>query len=227
LKKIFLLLGLFACVFSGTLLMINQHADASIEKIIDTNFALIAEKINQEISLRTELAGSSNPYDYIRDNQDFNEIVSLGNDALPYLHAKLMDSPNDGLHAYITAIAIESIAKVDLKQEESTKWETAKGFIKNWGKYLSSIPANVDRITADTSISLEEKTKRLTTLGTPALPFILDKIAAGDEEIFPAVVELTKTSKDAATENIINKKAWANEHQDSYNELKKYVLANK
>ncbi|MFC4770327.1 hypothetical protein [Effusibacillus consociatus] len=218
-KKLFL--TLFICSFIVTML-INQNTSASIEKKIDNNFASIAQKINKEISLRSELASSSNPYDYIQGNDDFNEIINLGNDALPYLHKKLSRSEHDGLQEYITAIAIERIAKVDLKK--TSQWETAKDFNSKWKKHLASIPATVDAIASDSKVSSDEKAKRLLELGTPAIPFILEKVESGNEELFPVVIELTKGSKVEATESVKNKMEWATNNKDSFKDLKKHVV---
>lgn len=56
-----------------------------MEKRIDTNFSLIAQKIDKELALGTGLSTSSDPHDYIQDDVNFNEIITLGNDALPHL----------------------------------------------------------------------------------------------------------------------------------------------
>ncbi len=205
----------------------SHYANASIEKKIDSNLSLISEKIAKEVSLRSELSMSSNPYDYIKDNRDFDAIVSLGNEAMPYLQNKIANSEFNGLEEYITAIAIEKIAKVNLKKIESLNWETAKGFNEKWKIHLASIPSKVDEVSSDTTLSSQEKVKKLEELGTPAIPFILDKVESGDETIFPAVVELTRDSGTGTFQDITNKKEWATEHKDQFKTLKEYVLEQK
>lgn len=217
-------LALFVCSFVITM-FVQNNANASIEKQVDNNFAAINERINKEVSLRTELSASSNPYDYIKGNADFEEIINLGSDALPVLQNKLAKSENNGLQEYITAIAIERISKVDMKKKESTQWETAKGFLKVWKSHLKAIPTTVDTIVSDKKLTQEEKVKQLVELGTPATPFILDKVEAGNEQLFPALVELTKNKKVAAApENVTDIKDWVAKNKSNFNNLKQYVL---
>ncbi|WP_127490460.1 hypothetical protein [Paenibacillus ehimensis] len=219
-----LFLGLFVCSFIVTML-VQQNANASIEKQVDNNIAAINEMINKEVALKSELASSSNPYDYIKDNADFEKIVSLGNDALPVLHNKLAKSANNGLQEYIAAIAIERIAKVDMKKKESTQWETAKDFEKVWKNHLKAVPATVEAIVSNKNLTSEEKVKQLVELGTPAIPFIMDKVESDDEKVFPAVIELTKSNTSTvAPENIAGSKDWVTKNKSSFNSLKQYVL---
>ena len=176
--------------------------------------------------MNSSAALSSNPYDYISGDEEFNGIVNLGNDALPVLQNKISQSPNNGLQEYIAAIAIERIAKVDLKKNESTAWETAKGFTDKWKKYLKNIPSSVDSIVMDNQKNTDEKVKELVELGTPAIPFIAEKIEAGDEQLFPVLIELTKGNgnKIVADASITNKKEWVTQNKSTFNDLKQYVL---
>ncbi|MBP2002250.1 hypothetical protein J2Z69_003322 [Paenibacillus shirakamiensis] len=191
-KKITLIvLSLFCLSLIVTLFLNNNLANASIEKQVDTKLALIKGKINKEVELKTELAMSSNPYDYIKDNKDFESIVALGNNALPILQEKIEKSPNDGLQEYILAIAIEKISKTDLKKNSSTEWNSAKSFEKNWKQYLKAIPLKVNEISSS-SKEINEKINGLIELGTPAIPFIAEEIVKGKEDIFPALKELIK-----------------------------------
>jgi hypothetical protein len=202
-------------------MLLNNTATASIEKQVDNSFASINAKINKQIALRT--ATSSNPYDYVRDNPDFENIIVLGSDALPSLQNKLLNNPDSGLHEYILAIAIETIAKVDLKKNESTMWESAKMFKAKWPEYLTSIPALVETITSDQSLESEKKVNKLVELGTPAVPFILEIIEIGDEQLFPAIIALTKDTENVTTENA-DPKEWVAQNKAKFANLKQYVL---
>ncbi|MGQ7890609.1 hypothetical protein [Paenibacillus sp. WC2504] len=221
-KKTLIVISLFACSFLLVLYFNNNgSASAATEKQINDSFAAIEEKINKEVSLRSEISYSSNPYDYIKNNDDFENIIKLGNDAIPILDQKLSTSEKNGLQEYITAIAIERIAKVDLKGT-STFWESGKDFSTKWKAHIKSIPLSIDTILLDTQTSSGEKVKKIIELGTPAIPFIADKIESGDESIFPALLELTK-----GTENIIvdgDKKEWVVSHKSEFKSLKDYVL---
>ncbi|KRE59581.1 hypothetical protein [Paenibacillus sp. Soil750] len=225
-KKIITFLSLFACSFLFVSFLMNNKNVSAAEKQINESFAAISEQINKEISLQSNLSFSSNPYDYIKQNADFDNIIKLGNDALPYLDKKLANSKQNGLQEYITAIAIERIAKLDLKENENTAWENGKGFSAKWNLHLKSIPSSVDAILTDKQLNSDDKVKKIIKLGTPAIPFIADKIERGDESLFPALIALTKDdgNKPVADETISNKKEWVTAHKSQYNNLKEYVL---
>ncbi|MNY32813.1 hypothetical protein D3C86_1670530 [compost metagenome] len=130
------------------------------------------------------------------------------------------------MQEYITAIAIERIAKIDLKENVNSTWENGKAFSAKWNLHLKSIPSAVDAILTDKQSNSDDKVKKIIKLGTPAIPFITDKIERGDESLFPALIALTKGdgNKTAADESISNKKEWVTEHKSQYSSLKKYVL---
>ncbi|WP_146250168.1 hypothetical protein [Paenibacillus flagellatus] len=167
---------------------------------------------------------SSNPYDATKNNPDFESIVGLGIDALPGLHDKLAVSPDNGLHAYMLAIAIETIAKVNLKRAEATRWATAKEFEAVWTEHLRSVPASVEAIASDLALEPEQRRSKLVDLGIPALPFLMDHVESGEEPFFSAVVELTKhTAFEASPET--DPKEWAARHKARLSDLKQYVLS--
>lgn len=183
-KLSFIIVALFSMSFIITLFVNNQFASASIDEQVDTNLAAIQEEISKEVALKSELAMSSNPYDYIKDNKDFVSIVALGNNALPVLQNKIEQSLNNGLQEYILAIAIETISKTNLKNDPSTEWNSAKLFGEKWKRFLKDVPLKVDEI-SKSSKSTNDKINELIELGTPAIPFIADKVEEGKEDLFP------------------------------------------
>ncbi|MFF2017990.1 hypothetical protein [Paenibacillus sp. NPDC058177] len=56
-------------------------ADASVEKQIDENLDGLVEQLQTEAANKTELAISSNPYDYLKNSAAYSNIVNLGTDA--------------------------------------------------------------------------------------------------------------------------------------------------
>lgn len=217
------IVALFCMSFIITLFVNNPFASASIEKQVDTNLAAIQEKINKEIELKSELAMSSNPYDYIKDNKDFESIVALGNNALPVLQNKIDQSPNNGFQEYFLAIAIEQISKTNLKNDSSTEWNTAKLFGEKWKEFLKDVPSKVDEI-AKSSKASNDKINELLKLGTPAIPFIADKVEEGKEDLFPALEELIKDDKELKLEgDASNKKELISNNKSKFEKLKKYV----
>ena len=72
---------------------------------------------------------SSNPYDYIKNSKDFEDIVSMGDDALKYLLAEFKVSKDNGLKEYVMAIACSKILKED---PENKKWGSGREWYDNY-----------------------------------------------------------------------------------------------
>lgn len=124
---------------------------------------------------------SSNPYDYTRNNAKFEQLVALGPEALPVLEAELAGSADEGLREYMLCIAIEDIAKCDLKQFPESKWDRASGFSKKWTAYLDGMPERTLAILED-NLSPAEKARAIKQLGAPAVPFVADRAASLSRE---------------------------------------------
>ena len=198
-----------------------QQSNTSIAAQIDQNFLAIQKDLSKMIIENPEMASSSNPYDYIKDNKNFDNIVQLGDDALPIIAQKIKSSNDNGLNEYILAIAIERIAKVDLKKN-GEGWTTAKEFSQVWSKHLRNIPNSVEQIvTSNQSDNL--KMENLINLGTPALPFIIDKVEQGNIELFPAVNILIADNNINIT-SITDPQEWIKQNKEHFNNLRSLVI---
>jgi hypothetical protein len=72
---------------------------------------------------------SSNPYDYIKNSKDFEDIVSMGDEALTYILAEFKVSKDNGLKEYVMAIACSKILKED---PENKKWASGREWYDNY-----------------------------------------------------------------------------------------------
>jgi hypothetical protein len=72
-------------------------------------------------------AGSSNPYEYIQDNADFDFIVKQGKHSLVYLLSKFGSSSTDGLKEYVMAIACSQILN-----DTNKNWKTGREWYNNY-----------------------------------------------------------------------------------------------
>ncbi len=77
---------------------------------------------------------SSNPYDYIKDSHDFDDIVNMGNKALTYMLEKFKNSKKNGLEEYIMAIACSKILK---ENPEKKNWNSGKEWYENYINKIS------------------------------------------------------------------------------------------
>lgn len=100
-----------------------------IEKEILTNLSEI-----RNVSDST----SSNPYHYI-NNDYYNNIIELGEDAVSVLESMYNDGKLTGLDAYLSALAIEDISNCKLYEEYKLEWSTAEEFYTLWKDHNCSI----------------------------------------------------------------------------------------
>lgn len=124
---------------------------------------------------------SSNPYDYLKDNDYYDAIVAMGYDALPGLEEYLLTENENGLREYLLCVAIEDITACDLKQFDASTWATASEFLEKWSAYLVGMPDRVDKILSSASPPAQQQ-KDIAKLGAPAVPYVVEQAAAVDKE---------------------------------------------
>lgn len=103
-KLLYLLMTSFIIVF---VTVSYFKAQVNMENKIQQNIAELEQSISDLTS--TPVGLSSSPYDYIKDNQAFENIVELGKPALPKLKTLLKQSDKYGLIENIYTIAIDKI----------------------------------------------------------------------------------------------------------------------
>ena len=98
------------------------------ELTVKTTEEIILDLVNR-IALNPAMATSSNPYDYIRDQQElFDEILSYGDAAVNYMVDYLHTSMEDGLKEYIMAAACAEITGIG-KDKAVEHWFTGKHWL--------------------------------------------------------------------------------------------------
>jgi len=91
-------------------------------KNLTSSGTIIDEKLATIIS-KPKAVLSSNPYDYIQGNRDFQDIVALGDEALKHMLKNFEISQEDGLKEYVMALACTEI----LGEDPAYKgWSTGK-----------------------------------------------------------------------------------------------------
>lgn len=86
------------------------------------------------------------------------------------------------------------------------------------------VEQNVDTITSAADAA-EVKTKQLVKLGTPAIPFIMDKIENGQADAAPALEILLTENPSVNYESgkTRNWQAWVKDNQGHFNDLRSLV----
>lgn len=219
-KKISLSVTLISLLILALFFQLS-NANA-IQNQIDRNVAAMMDNIEQMAVKNPQLAASSNPYDYISGNENYNNIVKLGPKALPIIEEKVKSSKENGLREYILAMAAEEIAKVDLKGD-NFGWSNAKEWANKWDRHLEEVKGKVEKIVTSTN---NAKVKELVKLGTPAIPFIMDKIEEGNVELTPALEELLDGKdlvgfkKNTTAEDYIS---WVKANKGRFDDLRQLV----
>jgi len=217
-KKTILFISLSLLLIS-TIILIRPLSISAAEKAVNVNINAISDTIAKLIDEKSPLAYSSNPYDYVKNNEPFDNIVAIGADALPVIKKKIVDSSRNGLREYILAIAAERIAMVDLKGD-NFGWSNAKGWVKKWDEHLRNLPDNFKKI-IESNESSEEKNLQVIKMGIPALPFILDEIEKGNTTLIPALQKLVENDKTNGFDinAIKDYKEWAKANKNNYQGL--------
>ena len=161
----------------------------TLDRQIKGGIIVLQDKLELSLS-DIKKAASSNPYDYIKNNPAYDSIVNKGPGVLPELREKIANSPQNGLSEYVLAIAAEEIAKVDLKGSDFG-WANAKEWVSAWDKYLETLPQKVKQI-SDSTATVEVKINDLEKLGVPAIPYIMDEVQKGRNELVPALDKLLR-----------------------------------
>jgi hypothetical protein len=145
---------------------------SSATEIVEISMDRIDKTIQEAIENKELLAFSSNPYDYIADNEDYDKMVSLGVEALPELERLLAESENNGLNEFIIAIAIEDITNADVKEilDDEFAWENAKEFYENWSDIKLSADDNIEQIVASNDLTKAQKSQKISAYGVLAIP---------------------------------------------------------
>lgn len=103
-KLLYLLMTSFIIVF---VTVSYFKVQVNMEHKIQHNIAELEQSISDLAA--TPVGSSSNPYDYIKDNKAFENIIDLGKPALPKLKKLLKQCDKHGLIENIYAIAIDKI----------------------------------------------------------------------------------------------------------------------
>ncbi len=113
---------------------------AQIESLFDEVSMRIEASLNYDGSFYVNnmpLGFSSNPYDYIKNNPEYNELVALGTDAIPIIEQYISETTS--FYGYILSIAIEDIAKINLKNFDEYKWSTSSTFLESWSNIKNDV----------------------------------------------------------------------------------------
>ncbi|MFD2117544.1 hypothetical protein ACFSTH_13035 [Paenibacillus yanchengensis] len=157
-----------------------------VKKEVQNSVNKMEQTMDEQVS--SEGSVSIEPYDFVKNNEDYEAIIALGWTALPELKQLLEDAEQDSFIEYVYAVALEQLSKVDLMKE--SVWKTGKEFLTRYTAYVQEIPEKVETIVAQ-FVSDQEKVEQLKALGVPAIPYIFDIIGYGNEELSPALDYLT------------------------------------
>ena len=159
-----------------------------------TNMNKLAEGIQKELKSHSDLSYSSNPYDYIDNNEYYENIINMKTDALPLLLEELDNSTESGLMEYIMSIAIEEISGVDIESLEG-EWSSGQEFLDKYQVFLRGVEDNVNVIMTSQNLNEDEKVEALSKMGIYALPYIVENKQRDKVVVSEAKEEIQKEYK--------------------------------
>ena len=160
----------------------------SLAKQVEEDYTGIEEIINQAVEKNENLAMSSNPYEYVKNNSYYDRLVSKGISILPILEKKINENQyGDGLLGYITAIAIEDITECNLKEDKDLQWATASEFGDSWKRFKKTAKEKID-VLINSKLDEAAKAKQLKKYGVYA-------VAVLKEQKFSQIVKMYPISK--------------------------------
>lgn len=154
----------------GVIILSISHS-FTVHAEVNSNLSSLMKTIEQIQKSKSELAYSSNPYDYIKNNESYDNIIKLGVKALPSLVDKLKTSPNNGLEEYIIAIAIQKISRIDLNKG-NVSCTNAKEYLSEYNRFLRNVKDQATYIVEAKGMTPQEKQSELDKLGVYADPYI-------------------------------------------------------
>ncbi|MEC0246060.1 hypothetical protein P4H65_09715 [Paenibacillus chitinolyticus] len=202
--------------------LFSPPTSASLPTKTYINLSDMRKEIDRLTKEDPTLGLSSNPYAFIKDNKEYERIVNMGYPALPVIEERIMEGNSFGLDKYILAAAAEEIARVDLKKSEF-QWSDPEEFTRSWKLHLKAVPGKVEKI-VNSKESAEWKNEKLTELGAPAIPFILEKVEKGAKELEISLQKIVNPSDlPSVSPSDFNAHQWKTDHKEDARLLKTMV----
>lgn len=194
-KRVSLCMSLVAAVVMS-IVFISNALTISAQKQIEMTFQTIETQVEESLKFDGKflvnglpLALSSNPYDFISNNPEYDKLVAMGLDAIEALESCLLDTERyNGFERYIIAIAIEEINKVNLKNFDEYHWESGDTFVTAWSEIKEDAIDVVPLLISDESLSAEQKRTEISKFGLLAIE-PLEKINA-DSSSTPVIEDV-------------------------------------
>lgn len=210
-----------AAVAAALLVAMWLNPEPSTAAEVEQNLDAIMANLESGDSQDTMAGFSSNPYDYVTNNENYDQIVAAGYDALPVLESELRSTQESGLREYIICVAIEDITNCNLKQFDDSQWDRAENFKVQWDTYLKDMPSKVDGIMRSDSTAAEKR-EAIVALGAPAVPYVLAFEDSIDEETRAEVaIAIRQAMGDADSDESMGE--FARSHAADISVLQDYV----
>lgn len=155
-------------------LSLYNYSTASADDKLNISIKEMNNAVNSIIENNPVVAAQSNPYAYAKGNEYYEKIVAAGPEIIPEIEKVLKAENGNGLNEYLLAIAIEEIAKTDIRaiDEEDYAWSVAGEFTEKWAIVKEEAPGRVASLLSDKNISDEQKIVALSNYGLLAIPAV-------------------------------------------------------
>jgi hypothetical protein len=228
-KKLISIVGtiLVVAIICITIVSVSStSAYAQTSNYIENKMASLMTEIDELIKSNDQMAMSSNPYDYIKNSQDYEDIVGTGVKAVKPLYDMLYKSPDAGLYEYILALAIEDITAQEYVYNVDYGWKNSLEFRMCYEMKVNNSTTQFERIMNTGELTEDEKIQSITELGVFAVDCLLDEYDKDDSLLPKNVIEksFANIMSNAPTEkssfSIQDLSVWRVENEEAYRSLK-------
>jgi len=136
-----------------------------------------------------DIVFANSPFAYIRNNENYEEIIKLGVAAIPELEKQLQSSDENGLNEYVIALAISEISGTDVSlitKGESYAWSNAKQFLAEWKAAKELVEIDIVMLLQNDSMANKELRERIQPYGVLAIPVIRNILTDDNVALTPA-----------------------------------------
>ncbi|WP_418792159.1 DUF5412 family protein [Phosphitispora sp. TUW77] len=155
-----------------------------------TNQLSFGKTVDMKLNaIRNQQSFSSNPYDFIKNNSDYADIVDLGQPALDYMLSRFEQTADNGLKEYVMAIACSEILgeNPDQKDWSSGREWYEKHLLKTGnpvqgGQSIEMEDLLVDEISSPNQEYTIKMYAKLSEAGE-GIPYAFTTVIEGKEEI--------------------------------------------
>lgn len=149
----------------------------------------LMSEIETEMKNNPKLAMQGHPGEFIKNSENYKNIINLGLKAVKPMYDILYDSRDAGLYEYILAMGIQEITGEKFVYNADYGWKNSMEFRMAYEEKVNNVKFNVERIITDEKLSDKEKIENFSEQGIFAVSSLIKEYNNNDSKISKSVIE--------------------------------------